>query len=203
MRTAERRKRDLERLIYPALGSRPIGQIKRSQIVALLDKIQIENGPVMADRMLRQIGAIMNWHASRADDFRSPIVRGMARTSNTERARKRILTDAEIQAIWDTAGKMPGPFPAMITADGRSQIGRCRPAMVRDRWRRLAFAEHKKQDRPRSVPATVQCRDRADRSAAAQWRSRIRRQARAPDGLVHQAQGGIRSGVRDERMDAS
>jgi integrase len=45
----------------------------------------------------------MNWHASRSDDFRSPIVPGMARTKPSERARDRTLTDEEIRLLWPTA----------------------------------------------------------------------------------------------------
>ena len=99
MRTAARRLRDLKRLVFPSLGERPITEIKRSEIVALLDQIQIGNGPVMADRVLAAIRAIMNWHTSRSDDFRSPIVRGMARTKTKERARQRILSDEEIRKV--------------------------------------------------------------------------------------------------------
>ena len=99
MRTAARRLRDLKRLVFPSLGERPITEIKRSEIVALLDQIQIGNGPVMADRVLAAIRAIMNWHSSRSDDFRSPIVRGMSRTKSKERARQRILSDEEIRKV--------------------------------------------------------------------------------------------------------
>src|SRR5438105_2724183 len=81
MRTAARRLADLERLIFPVIGNRPIAEIRRSEIVELLDKIQVENGPVMADRALAIVRSLLNWHAARSDDFRSPIVRGMARTN--------------------------------------------------------------------------------------------------------------------------
>ena len=47
----------------------------------------------------------MNWHASRTDEFRSPIVRGMARTKPKERARERTLTDEELRAIWSAANE--------------------------------------------------------------------------------------------------
>jgi len=46
IRTAARRLRDLERAIFPTLGHKPIAEIKRSEIVALLDKIELESGPV-------------------------------------------------------------------------------------------------------------------------------------------------------------
>jgi hypothetical protein len=43
------------------------------------------------------------WHASRDDDFLSPIVRGRARTKPKERARDRVLSDVELRAIWRSA----------------------------------------------------------------------------------------------------
>jgi len=74
----------------PKLGNRPIGEIRRSEIVQLMDDIEDNSGPVMADRTLEVIRRIMSWHASRTDDFNSPIVRGMARTNSKDRARKRV-----------------------------------------------------------------------------------------------------------------
>jgi integrase len=112
LRTVEKRRRTLARLVYPAIGSRPIADIRRSDIVRLLDDIEDENGPVMADQTLAFVRKVMNWHASRSDEFRSPIVRGMARTSGKERARARILTDDELRAVWKAA-EAP-PFGALV-----------------------------------------------------------------------------------------
>lgn len=112
IRTAPRRLRDLERAILPTLGHRPVVEIKRSEVVKLLDEIDTESGPVAADRALALIRAIMNWHATRADNFVPPIVKGMARTSTKERARDRILIDDEIRAIWNS--KESGAFPALV-----------------------------------------------------------------------------------------
>jgi integrase len=100
LRNLGRYDRTLKRLVYPILGARPIAEIRRTEIIRLLDKIEDENGPVQADRTLEIIRRIMNWYASRSDEFRSPIVRGMARTKPKERARDRVLTDEEIRAIW-------------------------------------------------------------------------------------------------------
>lgn len=112
LRSAKRRFADVQRLALPALGKKPIIQIKRREIVALLDKIEIESGPTMADLLLRYLSRIFSWHAARDDDFRSPIVRGMARSGSKQRERKRILTDDEIRAVWNTEAE--GPFPAFI-----------------------------------------------------------------------------------------
>jgi integrase len=114
LRTADQRRAMLERLVYPKLGSRPINDIRRSEIVRLLDRIEDTRGPVMADRTLATVRKLMNWHATRSDEFRSPIVRGMARTSGKERARARVLTDDELRTIWKAADDTPGPFGAMV-----------------------------------------------------------------------------------------
>jgi integrase len=100
----------LSRLVYPVLGSQPIGAVRRSEIVALLDRVEDERGPVMANRTLAVLGRVMNWHAARSDDFRSPVVRGMAR--GIEVARDRVLTDAELRAVWSAAGHGPEPVYA-------------------------------------------------------------------------------------------
>jgi integrase len=116
LRTGERRKATLERLVYPTLGDRPIGDIRRSEIVRLLDGIADTNGPVAADAVLAFIRRVCNWHASRSDDFRSPIVRGMARTKPQARARKRILTDDEIRDVWTAlrTANVPACYPRFI-----------------------------------------------------------------------------------------
>jgi integrase len=47
----------------------------------------------------------IRFHASRSDDFRSPIVRGMGRGSG--QARSRILDDDELRAIWKATADYP------------------------------------------------------------------------------------------------
>jgi integrase len=113
LRTGARRSADLTRLVYPVLGSRPISDLLRSDIVRLLDRIEDEQGPAMADKTLAALRRVFNWHASRSDNFRSPIVRGMARTKPSERARARILTDDELRLVWRTA-EGQGTFGRLI-----------------------------------------------------------------------------------------
>jgi len=114
IRTMDERRRTLERLVLPSLGARPIEDIGRADIVRLLDKIEDTSGPVMADRTLAYLRKVMNWHATRSDTFRSPIVRGMARTKPGERARDRILSDDEIRRIWRATEARPEPFASLV-----------------------------------------------------------------------------------------
>jgi hypothetical protein len=110
LRTAKARKRVIERLVLPVMGSRQIETIRRSEIVRLLDKVETENGPHQAQAVLVFLSKIFNWHASRHDDFLSPIRRGMARTKFKETARDRVLSDDELRAISKAAQTFPGPY---------------------------------------------------------------------------------------------
>ena len=113
LRSAGWRTSILDRLILPQLGSRPVADIKRSDVVRLLDHIEQRNGPVAADRTLAVLSRVFNWHAVRDDGFKSPLVRGMHRTSQRERARARVLTDDELRRLW-VASKDAGPFGAFV-----------------------------------------------------------------------------------------
>ncbi|MGB3743468.1 MAG: integrase arm-type DNA-binding domain-containing protein, partial [Xanthobacteraceae bacterium] len=103
LRTADQYRSMLERLAFPLIGDKPIADLRRSQITALLDHIEHSNGPVMADRLLSVVSCVLKFHAKRSDDYVLPLVPGMNRTSTKERARDRILTDDEIRRVW-TAG---------------------------------------------------------------------------------------------------
>src|SRR5262249_14803057 len=111
LRTAWQRRALLERLVYPALGARQIDAIGRIEITRLLDRIEDQNGARTADVTLAVIRKIMNWHAARSDEFRSPIVRGMARHGSV--ARQRTLTDDELRHVW-AAASGDGPFPDLV-----------------------------------------------------------------------------------------
>jgi integrase len=129
LRTADQRRRLLERLVYPKLGGRPIGNIMRGELIRLLDRIEDENGVRMADMVLAVLRKIMNWHAIRDESFRTPIVKGMARGKPKEAARARILSDDELKTVWTAACEGEGPFPALIrflllTAARRNEAAR-------------------------------------------------------------------------------
>jgi integrase len=125
LRSGAERYRVLKRQVFSSIGDLPIIDIKKSDIVRLLDKIEsgelksdhgdlMKGGPVQADRTLALIRKIMNWHAVRSDDYRPPIVRGMARVKANERARSRILNDHELRAIWKAAEAGAGPFDRLV-----------------------------------------------------------------------------------------
>jgi integrase len=129
LRTVDQRRRLLERLVYPMLGGRQVDGITRGELIALLDRVEDENGVRMADMVLAVLRKIMNWHAIRDESFRTPIVRGMARGKPKEAARSRILSDDELRRVWTAACEGEGPFPALVkflllTAARRNEAAR-------------------------------------------------------------------------------
>src|SRR5262245_24221789 len=114
LRSAEESKADLDRYIYPKLGGRAINEIKRSEIVRLLDKVEDDSGPFAAQHALAILRRVMNWHATRDDDFVCPIVRGMARIKTREHARSRILDDDELRLVWRIADEHLGPYDYLL-----------------------------------------------------------------------------------------
>jgi integrase len=117
LRTEHARKTTLERLVYPAIGDKPLADLKRSHIVAMLDDIEDENGTKMSDLVLAYVRKIFNWHAGRVDDFNSPIVQGMGRYDAKANQGTRVLSDDELCAIWKATEPdemAPQPFHALI-----------------------------------------------------------------------------------------
>jgi integrase len=140
LRSKDQIKAVIERHVFPRIGSKPIDEIRRSQIVAMLDKVERDAGPVAADNALAHVRKILNWHAARSDDFNSPIVRGMARTKSKERRRQRILSDEELRAVWKTAEGRTESFAWMVryillTMTRRNEAARMnRAERVEDNW---------------------------------------------------------------------
>ena len=131
LRTVGQRRSDLDLLCASTLGRLPVAEIKRGQFTRVLDHIADHNGPVRADRVLSAVKTLLAWHAERCD-YVSVLGRGGRRTSIAERARSRVLNDAELKAVVETAEqRRDDPFAAFVLFD-------CTPP--RDAVRRLACA---------------------------------------------------------------
>ena len=184
LRSADWCEKVLRRLVLPTLGDRPIAEIRRSDIIRLLDKIEEDRGPVMADRTLAIIRRIMNWHATRSDEFRSPIVRGMARAKAGERARERILADDELRLVWQAAEATAPPFGPfvqflLLTAARRSEAAQMPWDEMRHRHQharigdRLDTAGVAQQNKGRSSSTTQRSGAKSHRQVAAGRRLQI------------------------------
>jgi integrase len=104
LRSHDQYERTLKRHILPRLGERQVAELKRSEIIAVLDKVESESGPSAADMALAVLSTTLSWYEKRSDTFRSPIIKGMRRVKASEQARDRVLSDDEIKWVWEAAG---------------------------------------------------------------------------------------------------
>ncbi|KRR20360.1 tyrosine-type recombinase/integrase [Bradyrhizobium retamae] len=109
LRSGDQVKRAFTVYVRPRIGDKSIYGLKRSDITTMLNEIATEHGRVMADRVLAHVRKAFNWQMVQDDEFKSPIVRGMAKTKPKERARKRTLADDEIRDIWKALDQFEAP----------------------------------------------------------------------------------------------
>ncbi|MCS3896030.1 integrase [Bradyrhizobium japonicum USDA 38] len=116
LRSGDQVKAAFENHVRPRIGEKSIYDLKRSDITTLLNEVKAESGPVMADRVLAHVRKAFNWQMVQDDEFKSPIVRGMAKTKPKERARKRILGDDEIRDVWAALDQIEQPacYPRFV-----------------------------------------------------------------------------------------
>jgi integrase len=111
-----RSKADIERIlkkyIYPDWEHRTFRDLKRSDVTALLDKIEDKHGARQADIALA-VRKMMRWHATRVDDYVVPIAPGSGRYTGKLHERDRTLNDAEIRALRQACGEA-GMFGALV-----------------------------------------------------------------------------------------
>lgn len=108
LRSGDQVVRGLNVYVRPRIGGKSIYDLQRSDITSMLNEVKEEHGPVMADRVLAYVRKAFNWQAIQDDEFKSPIVPGMAKTKPAERSRKRVLADDEIRDVWAALERFDG-----------------------------------------------------------------------------------------------
>jgi integrase len=160
LRSADEVERVFRVYVRPRIGAKSIYELRRRDVVEMLDAVEDAGAPVMADRVLAHTRKAFNWWAARDDTFVPPIVRGMARTKPAERARKRILDDQELRDVWrvlDTA-EVPPCYPTyvrslLLTAQRRDEVARMNWSEIEgDTW--TIPAERYKTGMENVVPLT-------------------------------------------------
>jgi integrase len=105
--------------VIPAWGGRSVHDIGRRDAIELVESMARER-PVMANRALATLSKFFGWLVVRDVLKSSPCV-GIERPA-TERPRERVLTDAEVAAIWtacDQLGYPYGPCIQMLILTGQ------------------------------------------------------------------------------------
>src|SRR5690606_25894232 len=95
---------------FSTLDTKPIDQIKRADVVRVLDGMVANGTPTRANRSLAAIKKVMSWCVDRGVIEVSPIA-GLKAPAK-EVARERVLTDSELAACWNAAVAEGFPFAA-------------------------------------------------------------------------------------------
>jgi integrase len=163
LRSGDQVKRGFDKYVRPRIGAKSIYDLKRGDITTMLDEIKEQNGPVMADRVLAYISKAFHWQQVRDEAFRTPIVRGMAKTNASERSRKRILADDEIRDLWSALDALDGCFPKYVKTLLLTMTRRGEPAGMHtdeidgDLW--TIPAARYKNGRDHTIPITAAVRE--------------------------------------------
>jgi integrase len=154
LKTAYEVERCFSKYVVPVWGKRPVDAITRKDVVALLDYIEDNHGPVQADRVLGWVRRLFNWCALRGEIDHVPVIRGMARAG--VRKRSRFLTDPELALVWDAMTAQPSPYSVLfkvllLTGQRRGEVGAMRWAEV-DLERKEWLLPDTKSGRAHMVP---------------------------------------------------
>lgn len=154
LRTGDEARRSIERYALPVWGSRPIAEIRRADIKELIRGIH-KDAPVAGNRLLALLKTFFAWAAEEEMIEASPAA--AVKPLADEVRRDRVLTDAEIRAIWQGCGEL-GAFGRafkfmLLTGQRRTEVGELT-------WREIDQAarlwtlprERAKADRSHDIP---------------------------------------------------
>lgn len=110
---------------FASLNDRPIDQIKRRDVVKVLDEIVAAGTPFRANRALAAIKKLMNWCLDRG--VIEANVLSALQPPTKEVARDRVLSDDELRACWAGADEEGFPFGTctklmILTGQRRSEV---------------------------------------------------------------------------------
>jgi integrase len=91
--------------LLPAWGTRRIDTIGKRDVLELLDRIMDRGAVVKARRMYAHLRRFFKWAYGREIIFANPMS-GLEKPG-TEKARERVLTDAELVAVWNACPEGP------------------------------------------------------------------------------------------------
>lgn len=165
LRTHGEIERIISKYLMPGWQDRSFQDIQRRDIADLLDHVEDGHGPRQADMVLAVIRKMMNWYATRDDDYRSPVVRGMHR--HGQHKRDRWLADDEIRALWTACGDK-GTYGALLKV--LLVTGARRDKVATMKWEDLAENTDEETDPPVRYVVWKIARERGEKGAAERLR---------------------------------
>lgn len=98
--------------VLPILGHKPLDEVKRDDLVKLLDGIVDRDAGIMANRTLAAMRRFFNWCIQRSLIEHSPAF--MISMPAKAASRDRVLYDGEIQEIWQASESFNYPFGPLV-----------------------------------------------------------------------------------------
>jgi integrase len=161
-RTYQQTEDVFRRLVLPAWRSRSVHDVRRRDVIALIDDIAGERGPHMANKTLAVLGRWFAWLVGRDVVAVSPTI-GVERPAR-DVPRERILDDGEIAALWRACGE-EGVFGALarlllLVGCRRSEAAGMRWSEINEAERLWALPrERVKNGVPHIIPLSPQALD--------------------------------------------
>ncbi len=98
--------------VLPVWGKRSIEEIRKRDVIALIDGIADRGAPIMANRVLAHVKRLLKWAASRDIIENDPAAHVEKVTPEVKR--DRVLTDDELAQVWQAAGQIGYPFGSAV-----------------------------------------------------------------------------------------
>jgi integrase len=154
-RTGAETARIFSREVLPYWGSWTVGEVRKRDVIALLDRIRERGSPIMANRVLAAVRKFFNWCIGRGILEVSPCS-GITAPAR-EQARHRVLSDEELALVLQAARQIGFPFGSIVevltlTGQRRDEVGRMRwdhLDLRRKVW--IIPGEHAKNGKPHLV----------------------------------------------------
>jgi integrase len=152
--------RILEKDVIPGFGRRKAKDIKRREIVLLLDKIVDRGAPIQANRALAVIRKMFNFAVTRSILDASPCAAIPA--PSTENRRERVLEDDEINVFWLELGQARMHVRIKLSLKLMLVTAQRKQEVSNSKWREFDMkggwwtipSDRSKNGRPHRVPIT-------------------------------------------------
>jgi integrase len=126
-RTGAETARIFNREVLPYWGSSTVGEVRKRDVIALLDRVRERGSPIMANRVLAAVRKFFNWCIGRGILEVSPCT-GITAPAR-EQTRHRVLSDEELALVLAAARQIKFPFGVIVqvlalTGQRRDEVGR-------------------------------------------------------------------------------
>jgi integrase len=152
-RTKDAVKRLIDNDATPAWRHRHIADIGRADVLDVIDKVVDRGSPITARRLHAHLHRFFTWHTGRGKIQLNPMAH--LPKPGTETRRERVLSDNELTAVWNAAGKLGWPYGdvvrlLLLTGARRSEISDLKWSEIDGNTIKLA-GERTKNSEPHTI----------------------------------------------------